>query len=191
MGAFQINPAFSIPTGELTAQIVDNNGAPAGQVEAASDFQIRVQWNFATLNPGWLIPVRIRAFADELGGTFDGPLTSASVLPNFPNPGTANLTVTANTLPDPGQDSSVYKIVVVLAGDGAQFHDILHSTRRPSPCDSGHDDRRDTGTRDVMPMVPAKSSEIWHRDQRLVWHRDRRLEAAARHRPEGRAGSLS
>jgi hypothetical protein len=125
MGTFQINPAFSIPTGELTAQLLDNNGAPAGQLEAASDFQIRVQWNFATLNPGWLIPVRVRAFADELGGPFDAPLPSATaLLPSFPNPGSVVLTVTANTLPDPGQDSSVYKIVVVLAGEGPQFHDI-------------------------------------------------------------------
>jgi hypothetical protein len=125
MGAFQINPIFSIPSGELTAQILDNNGAPVGQVEAGSDFQIRVQWNFATQNPGWLIPVRVRAFADELGGPFDGPLPSAdTLLPNFPNPGTTVLTVTANTLPDPGQDSSVYKIVVRLAGEGPQFHDI-------------------------------------------------------------------
>jgi hypothetical protein len=125
MGAFQINPVFSIPAGELTAQILDNNGAPVGQVEAASNFQIRVQWNFATQNPGWLIPVRVRAFADELGGPFDAPLPSANaLLPNFPNPGTALLTVTATTLPDPSPNSSVYKIVVVLAGEGPQFHDI-------------------------------------------------------------------
>lgn len=125
MGAFQVNPVFSIPTGEMTAQILDNNAAPAAQVEAASDFQIRVRWNFDTPNPGWLIPVRIRAFADELGGPFDGALPSADVLlANFPNPGTVLLTVTANTLPDPSPNAGVYKIVVVLAGEGAQFHDI-------------------------------------------------------------------
>jgi hypothetical protein len=125
MGAFQVNPIFSIPTGELTAQVLDNNSAPSQQVEAASDFQIRVRWNFDTVNPGWLIPVRIRAFADELGGPFDAALPSAdTLLANFPNPGTVLLTVTANTLPDPSPTSSVYKIVVVLAGEGAQFHDI-------------------------------------------------------------------
>jgi hypothetical protein len=125
MGAFQVNPVFSIPTGELTAQVLDNNSAPTSQVEASSDFQIRVRWNFDTQNPGWLIPVRIRAFADELGGAFDAPLPSAdTLLANFPNPGTVVLTVTANTLPDPSPGSSVYKIVTVLAGEGAPFHDI-------------------------------------------------------------------
>jgi hypothetical protein len=125
MGAFQVNPVFSIPTGELTAQVLDNNSAPTSQVEASSDFQIRVRWNFDTQNPGWLIPVRIRAFADELGGPFDAPLSSAdTLLANFPNPGTVLLTVTANTLPDPAPTSSVYKIVTVLAGEGALFHDI-------------------------------------------------------------------
>jgi hypothetical protein len=125
MSAFQVNPIFSIPTGELTAQILDNNGAPVAQVEAASDFQIRVRWNFDTANPGWLIPVRIRAFADEIGGPFDAALPSADVLlATFPNPGSVVLTVTANTLPDPAPTSSVYRIVVVLAGEGAQFHDI-------------------------------------------------------------------
>ena len=137
MTTFQTNPFFPMPTGELEVQLLDNNNAPSSSVEAAAGFALRVSWNFNTNIPGWLIPVQIKAYADELGGAFDGQLGPPPVinLPNLPSSGTAILVVPGGTLPDPSPNgSSVYRIVVVMAGVGgahdlAAFAEVTASVR--------------------------------------------------------------
>jgi hypothetical protein len=95
-----------------------------------------VSWNFNTNIPGWLIPVEIKAYADELGGAFDGQIGPPPVvnLPNLPSSGSADLVVPGGTLPDPSTGSSVYRIVVVMAGVGgghdlAAFAEVTASVR--------------------------------------------------------------
>ena len=125
MTTFQTNPFFPMPTGELSIALLDNNNAPAASVEAALPFQIRVSWNFNTNIPGWLIPVNIRAFADELGGGFDGAIPGVGAnLGNLPSTGSTTLTVPANTFPDPPLAAGVYRITVVLAGADFASHDL-------------------------------------------------------------------
>jgi len=103
MTTFQTNPFFPMPTGELSLELLDNNSAPTSSIEAAQNFTLRVSWNFNTNIPGWLIPVEIKAYADELGGAFDGQIGPPPVvsLPNLPSSGSADLVVPGGTLPDP------------------------------------------------------------------------------------------
>jgi hypothetical protein len=136
MTTFQTNPFFPMPTGELSLELLDNNSAPTSSIEAAQNFTLRVSWNFNTNIPGWLIPVEIKAYADELGGAFDGQIGPPPVvsLPNLPSSGSADLVVPGGTLPDPSTGSSVYRIVVVMAGVGgghdlAAFAEVTASVR--------------------------------------------------------------
>ena len=90
-----------MPTGELLLVLLDNNSAPSSSIEAAQNFTLRAR-NFNTNIPGWLIPVEIKAYADELGGAFDGQIGPPPIvnLPNLPSSGSADLVVPGGTLPD-------------------------------------------------------------------------------------------
>jgi hypothetical protein len=95
--------------------VCDNNGAPLEVLEAALPFEVRGR---IIITAGQAITgtARVTIYADQLGGSFDGPLAYVDV--DIPGDGTYPWTVTvpANTLPDtpPASGSALYRLAAVL-----------------------------------------------------------------------------
>jgi hypothetical protein len=95
--------------------VVDNNGAPADILEAAKPFDVKGR---IIITAGQAITgkARVTIYADQLGGSFDGPLGYVEV--DIPGDGTYPWTVTvpADTLPDtpPDDGSALYRLAAVL-----------------------------------------------------------------------------
>ena len=121
MAAIQFQPGPS--TGNFTATVVDNNGAPTNVLEASQPFAVNCSW---TLD---------RATNNMLGGQWEPDVYAESIGPGAelkannapvvvplafsnvdPASDTAVVTVTAGTFPDPPAPgtSSTYKLVTTL-----------------------------------------------------------------------------
>ena len=104
--------------GTFTADVLDNNGAPASVLEASAPFTIRTQWTvdplFALLVGGdWEVAAYVEAIGpgaeQQVGPTRTVPLDGGTSY-------STDITVGAGTLPDdlgPGQYRA-YKLVTLL-----------------------------------------------------------------------------
>ena len=116
-GAVQIPNS---PPGAMTADYLDNNGAPASVIEADQHLHVFVSWtipqslaNIISSNSEWLV----EAYADENGGPFDGVIGTV-VVPTVAGqtsygPVVVHGNVSVFNNPTPGK-SSIFENVTAL-----------------------------------------------------------------------------
>jgi hypothetical protein len=115
-------PAVRPGAGTLTAELIDQRGAPAGVLDARQHFVIKLRWSVsrslaAMIGGEW----EIRIFADAIGPGPAMPLTIPLTVPADGSPSYyLPVLVPGGTLPslDPGRPScgasGAYKIIVLL-----------------------------------------------------------------------------
>ena len=111
-------PNILLGPGTVTADVLDNNGAPATVLEADQPYIVRAEWQISALaalllGGEWQLAAYVESIGpgpeQQVGPTVTVPLTGAT---NY----SADITVPANTLPNnpAPPDSGVYKTVTVL-----------------------------------------------------------------------------
>jgi hypothetical protein len=111
-------PNILLSPGTVTADVLDNNGAPATVLEADQQFTIHAAWEISPLaalllGGEWQLAAYVESIGpgpeQQIGATVTVPLNGAT---NY----TADVIVPANTLPDnpAPPNSGVYKTATVL-----------------------------------------------------------------------------
>jgi hypothetical protein len=111
-------PNILLGPGTVTADVLDNNGAPATVLEASQPFTVHAEWDISPLaalllGGEWQLAAYVESIGagpeQQIGPTVTVPLTGATSY-------SANITVPAGTLPDnPAPPASgVYKTITVL-----------------------------------------------------------------------------
>ena len=111
-------PNVLLGPGTVTADVLDNNGAPATVLEAAQPFTVHAEWDISPLaalllGGEWQLAAYVESIGagpeQQIGPTVTVPLTGATSY-------SADIIVPAGTLPDnPAPPASgVYKTITVL-----------------------------------------------------------------------------
>ena len=122
MAELHIFPNPLTATGDFTATVNDNAGAPSNVIEASEKFTVTCDWNIDKITASLLGGTwHVDLYAESIGGGFEGRLAgnAVDVVPGK-TVYASTITVPPNTLPNdvPVHPvtgiSSVYKMVVVL-----------------------------------------------------------------------------